>query len=58
MRVGEVLILRRSICTFDAVFGVSFTARPRAGVKLAQKLHLKVWRTEGEPQLSLFFNLS
>ena len=30
----------------------------RAAVNLAKKLHLKVRRTDGEPQLSLFFNLS
>ena len=28
-----------------------------AAVNLGKKLHLKVRRTEGEPQLSLFFNL-
>ena len=27
----------------------------RAAVKLVSKLHMKLWRTCGEPQLSLFF---
>ena len=27
----------------------------RAAVKLVKKLHIKLWRTWGEPQLSLFF---
>ena len=34
------------------VFGTA-----RAAVKLGKKLHLKVRRTEREPQLSLFFKL-
>ena len=34
------------------VFG---TAREAAN--LGKKLHLKVWRIDGEPQLSLFFKL-
>ena len=29
----------------------------RAAVNLVKKLHMKVRRTEGEPQLSLFFKL-
>ena len=36
MRVGKVLILRRSTCAFDAVFGMSFAARPR-GREAGQK---------------------
>ena len=34
------------------VFGTA-----RGTVKLAKKLHLKLRRTDGEPQLSLFFKL-
>ena len=29
----------------------------RAAAKMARKLHMKVRRTEGEPQLSLFFKI-
>ena len=29
----------------------------RAAVKLVEKLHMKLRRTLGEPQLTLFFNL-
>ena len=29
----------------------------RAAVKLVKKLHMKLRRTDGEPQLSLFFKL-
>ena len=29
----------------------------RAAVKLVKKLHMKLRRTEGDPQLSLFFKL-
>ena len=29
----------------------------RAAVNLVKKLHMKVRRTEGEPQLSLFFKM-
>ena len=29
----------------------------RGAVKLVKELHMKLRRTEGEPQLSLFFNL-
>ena len=35
-----------------AVYGTG-----RAAVNLGKKLHMKVRRTEGEPQLSLFFKL-
>ena len=55
--VGEVLILRTPTCTSNAVFGVSFFGTARGTVNLGKKLHLKVRRTEGEPQLSLFFKL-
>ena len=30
----------------------------REAVNMGKKLHLKVRRTDGEPQMSLFFNLS
>ena len=55
--VGRVLILRNSTRTFNAVFGVLFSARPREAANLGKKLHLKVWRIDGETQLSLFFKL-
>ena len=29
----------------------------RAAVKLVKKLHMKLRQTDGEPQLTLFFNL-
>ena len=35
-----------------AVYGTD-----RAGVNLVKKLHTKLRRTEGEPQLSLFFKI-
>ena len=35
-----------------AVYGTD-----RAAVNLGKKLHMKVRRTEGEPQLSLFFKI-
>ena len=48
--IGAVLILRNATCTFDAVFGVSFSARSaRApGVKLGKKLHLKIRQDWGQ----------